>query len=127
MNKLVKDIPAKRLSYEFLHSLNGIIGLTERELQLLAAMLDLYLAEPKYRDSIDCTDARKKIISITGVSKENLSRYIRLFKQKGLLARSKKHGASTLNTAIVPVVIGGKTVQITMILKIKSNEQLQGE
>lgn len=122
MNKLVKDIPAKRLSYEFLHSLNGIIGLTERELQLLAAMLDLYLAEPKYRDSIDSTDVRKKIIATTGVSKENLSRYIRLFKQKGLLAKSKSHGNSTLNKAIIPIVIGGKTVQITMILKIKSNE-----
>lgn len=122
MNKLVKDIPAKRLSYEFLHSLNGIIGLTERELQLLAAMLDLYIAEPKYRDSIDCSDIRKKLVLTTGVSKENLSRYIRLFKQKGLLVKSKHHGASTLNTAIVPVVIGGKTVQITMILKIKGNE-----
>lgn len=122
MNKLVKDVTAKRLSYEFLRSLNGIIGLTERELQLLAAMLDIYIKDPRYRESIDCAEIRKILIKETGISKDNLSRYIRLFKQKGLLVKSKKYASSTINSAIIPVVIGGKTVQITMILKVRSDE-----
>lgn len=127
MNKLIKTIPSDKLSYEFLHSLNGIIGLTGRELQVLARFLDLYLQSSKnklQRKSVDCAEHRKLIMSTFGVSKENLSRYIKGYREKSLLMKDKLTNKTTFNPAIVPIIIGGKTVQITMILKINDNEQI---
>lgn len=121
MNKLVTDIPSSRLSYEFLHSLNGIIGLTERELQVFSILLDLYMSNPRSREAIDCTSNRKHLMLHANVTRDNLSRYIKVYKRKGLLTIDKQAGKLMINPAIVPVVIGGKSVQITMILKLKGD------
>lgn len=39
MNKLVKRVPRAKLYSEFLKSLNGILDLTERELELLDELI----------------------------------------------------------------------------------------
>lgn len=120
MNKLIKTVSADRLNYEFLHSLNGIIGLTERELQIFSRMLDLYISDQKSKRvrSVDCTEHRRSIIKELSISRENLSRYIQGYKKKGLIRTDKETGVNTINNAVVPIIIGGKTVQITMILKV---------
>ena len=125
MNKLVKEIPSQRLSYEFLNSLNGIIGLTEREMQIFSALLDIHMSDAKAKQAIDCTINRRKVIRGKNISRDNLSRYIKRYKQLGLLVPDKLTGLLTINRAIVPVVVGGKAVQITLILKLKQDEQLQ--
>jgi hypothetical protein len=123
MNKLIKTITADKLSYEFLHSLNGIIGLTERELQILALFLDLSTNKQKgQKKSVDCTENRKAIMSSTGVTRDNLSRYIKIYKNRGLFKLNKDTKCWEFNNAIIPIVIGGKTVQITLILKINEND-----
>lgn len=125
MNKLIKTIPQDKLSYEFLHSLNGIIGLTVRELEILSRFLDLHMSAIKNKTTkkaVDCTEHRRKIINEFRVSKENLSRYIKTYKEKQLFVKDRINNVTTFNSAIVPILIGGKTVQITMILKINENE-----
>ena len=47
MNKLVKTVPRQRLYKEFLMSLNGILGLTNRELELLTLLVDIDVNTPK--------------------------------------------------------------------------------
>lgn len=41
MNKLVKTVNKKDLNYEYLRSLNGILELTNRELELLSKFVEL--------------------------------------------------------------------------------------
>lgn len=47
MNKLVKSVSKTDLLKEFLKSLNGILDLTDRELELLATFIDLDVNTPK--------------------------------------------------------------------------------
>jgi hypothetical protein len=122
MNKLIKTVSSEKLNYEFLHSLNGIIGLTERELHLLSLFLDLPPSRSKSdKESIDSSGNRKLVMSRTGITKDNLSRYIKLYKQKGLFIKDRNSECYIINPAIIPILIGGKTVQITMILKINED------
>ena len=47
MNKLVKTVSKTDLYKEFLKSLNGILDLTDRELELLATFIDIDINTPK--------------------------------------------------------------------------------
>ena len=123
MNKFIKTIPADKVGYEFLHSLNGLLGVTSRELELLSLFLDMHLLNVKtrkWRIAVDSTDNRKRLMAVTGITKDNLCRYIKSFKTKKIFVRDD--GILSFNKALIPIVIGGKTVQITMILKIKDDE-----
>ena len=62
MNKLVKSIPYSNLYSEFLLSLNGILQLTNRELELLTMLLDLdinYKKVPNHGKNIINKNNRK--------------------------------------------------------------------
>ena len=47
MNKLVKSVSKADLNTEFLKSLNGILDLTDRELELLATFIAIDINTPK--------------------------------------------------------------------------------
>lgn len=83
MNKLVKSVSKTDLLKEFLKSLNGILDLTDRELELLATFIDLDVNTPKlpniYKNVIS-TENRKYIKRTLGITSDNLSRYISKFK-----------------------------------------------
>jgi hypothetical protein len=123
MNKLIKEVSKKDLNLEFLKSLNGLMDLTSRELEVLAATIDISIANEKNkedRDSIDSTRNRKSIMASTGITRENLSRYIKTYKSKGIIVY--QGGINVINKAIIPIVIGSRSVQITLILKIKDDK-----
>lgn len=125
MNKFIKTVPLSSVNYEFLRSLNGLLGLTDREIDLLSIFLDLENRDSKVkgqRKSIDGTANRKEIMHITTITKDNLSRYIKRLKAKRIIVRDYKEDINVLNKAILPVIIGNKVVQITMILKVKEDE-----
>jgi hypothetical protein len=123
MNKFVKTISADTVGYEFLKSLNGLLELTDRELEVLSIFLAIHLngfkTKAKYK-SIDCTENRKAIMQSTGITRDNMSRYVKSFRDKGIFIYNGER--LELNKAITPVIIGGKTVQTTLILKIVENE-----
>lgn len=124
MNTLAKTINTSELSIEFLRSLNGLMNLTNRELYILSIMLDIQMEIDKKRlkVNIDSAQNRKMVMTMTGVTKENLSRYIKKYKNKGILISSNK--ILSINKVLVPYIIGGKSVQIVMVLKIKSDDNL---
>ena len=87
MNKLVKSIPYSNLYSEFLLSLNGILQLTNRELELLTMLLDLdinYKKVPNHGKNIINKNNRKLIRSTLGITPDNLSRYFGKFKERGI-------------------------------------------
>lgn len=122
MNKLVKSVNKTDLYKEFLNSLNGVLQLTDRELELMATLVDLdvnYIKLPGCSKNIINTENRKYIRQKLGITPDNLSRYIGRFRDKGLLIQGKVEDEVTVNKAIIPEIIGDR-VQITIILKLKN-------
>ena len=120
MNKLVKAVNREDLYREFLSSLNGILQLTDRELDLMVILIDLHNNLPKlpnYRENIISTENRKYIQTTSGITNDNLSRYLTRFKEKGLILKGRGDDEWVLNPAVIPEIIGDR-VQITIILKV---------
>lgn len=124
MNKLVKTVSRTDLYREFLNSLNGILKLTDRELQLLTTFIDIDVNTPKLpnvRKNVISTENRKYIKRTLGITPDNLSRYIAKFKQQGILRVGKADDEVMVSKALIPEIIGDR-VQITIILKVNKDE-----
>lgn len=120
MNKLVKTVDKKDLYKEFLNSLNGILQLTNREQDLVIVLLELQLNStklPGYKGNLISAENRKYIRSVTGITNDNLSRYLNKFKSKGIIIKGKADDEWMMNPAVIPEIIGDR-VQITLVLKI---------
>lgn len=126
MNKLVKTVDKAVLTTEFLNSLNGVLQLTDRELELLATFIDLdinYIKLPEVSKNVANTENRKYITRVLGITKDNLSRYIKKFKEKGILVTSKVEDELWVNPALIPEIIKDR-VQISIILRVEENEKI---
>lgn len=124
MNKLVKSVSKTDLTKEFLKSLNGILDLTDRELQLLSTFIEIDINTPKLPNiskNVISTENRKYIRKVLGITPDNLSRYITKFKSQGILVKGKIEDEVVVNKALIPEIIGDR-VQITIILKVSKDE-----
>ena len=120
MNKLVKGVSKTDLYNEFLKSLNGILDLTDRELQLLSTFIQLDINTPKLPNiskNVISTENRKYIRKTLGITPDNLSRYISKFKKEGLLVQGKAEDELVVNKILIPEIIKDR-VQITLILRV---------
>lgn len=121
MNKFIKTVSESDVCYEFLRGLNGLMGLTNRELSVFSALVSLRMADIKDRNSklqLDRTSNRKIIMKNLGISKDNLSKYIKIFVEKGILIRGKNKRVNILES-LIPDIIGGRVVQTSIIIKIQ--------
>ena len=96
MNKYRKQIKPKNKYREFLKVLNGNLHLTDRELEIFSLLmridrewLPVLDGEVKH---IVSTDNRKAIMKETRVNKNNLTKYIGMLKEKGLLLSNSEGG-----------------------------------
>lgn len=124
MNKLVKSVSKADLNTEFLKSLNGILDLTDRELELLATFIaiDINTSKlPNISKNVISTENRKYIRKVLGITPDNLSRYIARFKKQGILVKGKIEDEVVVNKALIPEIIGDR-VQITIILRVNKDE-----
>lgn len=120
MNKLVKTVTKDTLIYEFLKSLNGILDITDRELELLSKLVELdmkYDPTSGENKNVCSTKNRKIIKQELGITPDNLSRYITKFKEKGILVKGKADDELFVNKALIPEIIKDR-VQLTLIFKI---------
>lgn len=128
MNKFVKTVNNRHLYEEYLRALNGILHLTEREIELMVEFINFDINwesfdenEPK---NVANTANRKYLQETLKVTRDNLSTFIKRLKEKGCLVES---GVDSLevNKALIPDIIGNKVVQIVMILRLAedTNEQ----
>lgn len=124
MNKLVKSVSKADLNTEFLKSLNGILDLTDRELELLATFIAIDINThklPNISKNVISTENRKYIRKVLGITPDNLSRYITKFKNQGILIKGKIEDEVVVNKALIPEIIGDR-VQITIILRVNKDE-----
>lgn len=124
MNKLVKTVNKGNLYYEYLNALNGILQLTNRELELLTKFVELDVnftpipgVSKGVSKNVANTDNRRMIKSTMGITPDNLSRYISKFKKEGLLVQGKAEDELVVNKILIPEIIKDR-VQITLILRV---------
>lgn len=123
MNKLVKTVTSKTLIFEFLKSLNGILNITDREMELLSKLVELDMKyDPTLSESKNVISAaNRKLVGVElGITPDNLSRYIKKFKSKGILVNGKADDEVYVNKALIPELIKDR-VQLTLIFKIDNN------
>lgn len=120
MNKLVKTVKKADLYREFLKSLDGVLQLTTREQDLMVLLIELDVNTPKlpgYSKNVISTENRRYLKTATGITSDNLSRYIGRLRDKGLIVKGKADDEWTVNPALIPKVIGDR-VQITIVLRL---------
>ena len=120
MNKLVKTVKKTDLYREFLRSLDGILQLTDREQDIMVLLIELDINTPKlpgYSKNVISTENRRYLKAATGITGDNLSRYIGRLRDKGLIVKGKADDVWMVNPALIPEVIGDR-VQITIVLRL---------
>lgn len=124
MNKLVKTVTNNTLIFEFLRSLNGILNITNREMELLAKLVEMDMKyDPSLLENknVVSTKNRKIIMDQLKLTPDNLSRYLKRFKEKGILVKGKADDEIFVNKALIPEIIKDR-VQLTLIFKLNNNE-----
>ncbi len=108
MNEFGKNIKSENLYTEYVRILNGLLQLSDREAELFALLLKVdYEWEPKLGEpkNILSTDIRRAIMKETLVNKNNLSKYIKVLKEKGVLM--KTDDGYEVREMFVPKLTGG--------------------
>ena len=85
----------------------------------MAALVDMdinYVEQPNSNKNVANTENRRWIIKNLGVTKDNLCRYLKRMKEKGLLKVGPAEDELTVNRALIPEIINDR-IQITILLK----------
>lgn len=125
MNKFIKSVKRSKLYQEYIRSINGLLNLTEKEILMLTEIIQLDVSYVKLTGipkNVVNTVNRRYLISKLGISKENLSRMIRILKNKQLLIANSDSGEIIVNRALIPDIINDR-IQVTMIIKIDKNDK----
>ena len=124
MNKLVKTIDKNDLILEYINAINGPLKLTEREKSLICVFIKAdidYDKNPVGHKNVANKDVRKWITANLGVTKDNLSRYIKSFRERGMLKVGPAEDELRVNRILPPDLVGDR-VQLTIILKLKQDD-----
>ena len=125
MNKFIKSVKRSKLYQEYIRSINGLLNLTEKEILVLTEIIQLDVSYVKLtgipKNVVNTVNCRY-LISKLGISKENLSRMIRILKNKQLLIANSDSGEIIVNRALIPDIINDR-IQVTMIIKIDKNDK----
>lgn len=120
MNRFVKTVTPSEIYTEYLKSLNGLLRLTDRELEILAKIIEL---NPKVSDdnefeNVVSLQVRRRIMYLTKVNKANLSKHITNFVNRKYLIRDNITKCVKINKALIPVITDGKII-INMTINIE--------
>jgi DNA-binding transcriptional ArsR family regulator len=120
MNLLRKKVSKDTLFSEYTKIVNGVLELSPRELEVFSFLL---LADGEgERANINNKVVRDRVTAKLNISAANLSRYLKVLRDKGLLIRNEK-GKWVLNDVIRPIITGNK-VELKFILEV--NDAIQG-
>ena len=106
MNKYEKKVKKSNLYKEFVSILNGKLQLSQRETDLLSLLVKIdsewaprYSGEEK---NILSTDNRRFIMKETRINKSNLSKYINILRDKGILLI--ENGKYVISPFLSPII-----------------------
>lgn len=102
MNQYLKKVKDKNKYREFIKVLNGLLQLSDREVEVLSLLVKLDAEWPiDFHKNVLSTDSRKYVMSTTKVNKNNLTKYVTKFKSKGILD-STGYNTWGINNMFVP-------------------------
>lgn len=121
-NQYLKKVKPKSRYTEFIKVLNGILQFTTRECNVLAMLMQLddewTPARTDIKDILS-TDSRRTVMRETLINKNNLSKYAKMFKEKGIITKSPE-GGHIINDIFKPK--NSKENQFEVIFIIDYNE-----
>ena len=122
MKAFKKTIKNKNIYKEYVNILNGLLGLSGKEMEVLSLLLEIEMTRPpilgKKQDLLS-TDNRRALMDKTSINKNNLSMYIKVLKDKGIIL--KDDNGHYINTMFIHDV--KDNVQETIfILNLKEDE-----
>ena len=125
--KFVKSSSPSKIFLDYIKSINGILELTYREMEILAVLMREDFLIPLDMEPKNIADKfiRKRIIKENNITKENLSRFISKFKRKGILISD--FDDLYVNPRLMPRLINNQIEISTIINLISDNEKKQSE
>lgn len=125
--KFVKSSTPNKIFLDYIKSINGILELTYREMEILAVLMREDFLMPLDMEPKNIADKfiRKRIIKENNITKENLSRFISKFKRKGILISD--FDDLYVNPRLMPRLINNQIEISTIINLISDNEKKQSE
>ena len=125
--KFVKSSSPNKIFLDYIKSINGILELTYREMEILAVLMREDFLMPLDMEPKNIADKfiRKRIIKENNITKENLSRFISKFKRKGILISD--FDDLYVNQRLMPRLINNQIEISTIINLISDNEKKQSE
>ncbi|MFW5890659.1 MAG: hypothetical protein ACOCUI_00395 [bacterium] len=106
--------------------MNGLLNLSERECQVLSILLKLDAEWTPRMDSdyknILSTDNRKILMRETLINKNNLSKYIKTLKSKGLIIEDDEKEVYEIQPMIKPNVMDNKA-RLSFILELEEDAE----
>ena len=125
MNKLVKTVPRRKLYFEYLQSLNGILNLSYRELEVMARLVEVDVnidVKPGDSKNVINTQVRKTLMKELGFTPDNLCRLISKLKKMGYIKQGFAEDEWEVNKILIPEIISDR-VQISIVLKVDDAEK----
>jgi len=118
-----KKISKKNLYKEFVRVLNGLLQLSDREAEVLQLLMDIDahwhpVLETDLKNILS-TDNRRALMKETRINKNNLTKYLNILKDKGILVGDKETGYY-INPIFMPKETSG-IVEIVFILDLENN------
>jgi predicted transcriptional regulator len=115
MNLLKKKVSKSILFSEYTKILNGVLQLSNREAEVFSFLLQ----KDSVGDStnINTKEIRAEIIKTYNISEANLSRYLGVIKNKGLIIRGQT-GKWVINDLVRPV-IKDNVFELKFVLEIE--------
>lgn len=113
MNGLSKIIDKKDVYTEYLSVLNGILKLTDKQILVLAKIIELV------KDDILSTEVRKDICTELQMSDANLRKCLVTLKKKKYIYLTNE--TININHLLIPI-IDNNTVTLDVVFKLNNNE-----
>jgi hypothetical protein len=119
---LKQKVKKQNLYREYLKTINGVLGLPQREIDILTILMaiDGSFVPKSNADlkDITSTDSRKYIMIESRMLKGNLSRYLNILRKKKILVQNETGGYEVL-PSLMPKIVNN-AVEINFILEIEN-------
>lgn len=102
------------LYQQYLRAINGVLGLTDKEIAIVAELIVRHLQLPQEMDGLlrsqvlFSAENRKQIQNKMGISQANFNNYIASLRAKNAILES--NGYKEVNSNIVPSLVQGRIV-----------------
>lgn len=113
------SVPEKRAIKIYVKTINSILELTQRQQDILVELIKVDLSwTDKRRKDITDSLSRKQMIKETLINKNNLSRYIKTFKDNSILVSNGE--GWIVNPSLLPSTFNTtKELELTFKIKIE--------